>query len=67
MAFGTEAARTVAAAGSGVAGLREGDEVMTSAAAPASRDVGGECARAGGDRETTLSDHCHARDWVTLP
>jgi NADPH:quinone reductase-like Zn-dependent oxidoreductase len=29
MAFGTEAAGTVAAAGSGVAGLREGDEVMT--------------------------------------
>jgi NADPH:quinone reductase-like Zn-dependent oxidoreductase len=29
MALGTEAAGTVAAAGSGVAGLREGDEVMT--------------------------------------
>src|SRR5439155_21879801 len=29
MALGTEASGTVAAAGSGVAGLREGDEVMT--------------------------------------
>ena len=29
MALGTEAAGTVAAAGAGVAGLREGDEVMT--------------------------------------
>ncbi|MGH3139217.1 MAG: alcohol dehydrogenase catalytic domain-containing protein [Gaiellales bacterium] len=29
MALGTEAAGTVAVAGSGVAGLREGDEVMT--------------------------------------
>src|SRR6059058_5120682 len=29
MALGTEAVGTVAAAGSGVAGLREGDEVMT--------------------------------------
>src|SRR5881398_3151288 len=29
MALGTEAVETVAAAGSGVAGLRKGDEVMT--------------------------------------
>src|SRR5436190_13009624 len=48
MALGTEASGTVAAVGSGVAELREGDGGDdTSAAAPASRDVGGEGARAG--------------------
>src|SRR3954453_8364773 len=51
MALGTSAAGTVAAAGSGVVELREGDEVMTHPL-PLRRhgDVGGEGARAGGGR-----------------
>ena len=48
MALGTEAAGTVVAVGSGVADLREGDEVMAHPLPPASWDVGGEGARPGG-------------------